>query len=238
MHGRDTEAAVEIVLVYLLESLEYLRDHAVRKMGDCRGTNLTAECQEKGYLVHEEDIGRQKNFLVEFQQLRGDSYKILGHWSRLAPSGLSFQRRNVLPPDFVGDIDVLDRNRAVLDLVALNHPFEICQGWVAQRCIQCSGGFCILYLPLRETLLVLGKHGSVKVNTAEKLPETKEEETTVEQDPDEAQQKDSAEETLIETAEEPKKDEPVDDGLQLDPDEEDDLGEEEEVLTLRNSGMS
>jgi hypothetical protein len=44
----------------------------------------------------------------------------------------------------------------ILDLVALNNPFEILHGWIAQSLVQSLCGIHTLDLPLRKTFLVLG----------------------------------------------------------------------------------
>ncbi len=72
------------------------------------------------------------------------------------PSGLSFQRSDVLPPNLEGNVDVLDRHRTVLDLVAWNHRLEVLHGREIQRDVQSSRVFCTFDLSLRETFLVLG----------------------------------------------------------------------------------
>jgi hypothetical protein len=46
MHCRDMEATLEILLVHLLENLEYFWNSSVREMVDSRETYLTTKCQE------------------------------------------------------------------------------------------------------------------------------------------------------------------------------------------------
>jgi hypothetical protein len=62
MDSRDAEAAVKIVLVYLLESLEYLRDSSVRQMTNSPETNHTTQRQKKN-LVHKETLSVKKTSL-------------------------------------------------------------------------------------------------------------------------------------------------------------------------------
>jgi hypothetical protein len=47
---------LEIVLIYLLESLEYLDNRPIRKMVDRRETNFPAEGQKERYLVYKKDV--------------------------------------------------------------------------------------------------------------------------------------------------------------------------------------
>lgn len=60
----DAKAAMKIILVDLLESLEYLRNTSVRKMVDRREANLSTQRQEEGNLVDKEDVNRQEYLLV------------------------------------------------------------------------------------------------------------------------------------------------------------------------------
>ena len=101
-------------------------------------------------------IGRQEKLFMELQQLRRNFHEVPSYRIRFTPSGLSFQRGDVLPPDLEGNVDVLDRHWAVLDLVASNHQLKNSHGRVTQRGVQSSRGFCTLDLSRRKTFLVLG----------------------------------------------------------------------------------
>jgi hypothetical protein len=46
VHGLDVETTLEIILIHLFESLEYLRYRAIIEMIDCCEADLTTECQE------------------------------------------------------------------------------------------------------------------------------------------------------------------------------------------------
>jgi predicted metal-dependent TIM-barrel fold hydrolase len=52
MHLREIETMLEIVLVHLLEILEYLRNNYVREVVDIHETYLTTKCQEERNIVH------------------------------------------------------------------------------------------------------------------------------------------------------------------------------------------
>jgi hypothetical protein len=82
------------------------------------------------------------------------------HRNRLAPSGLAFQRCDVLAPNISSRIDILDGRGKILDLVALHHPLEILHGGVAQSLVQSPCELCTLNLSLRETFLVFRNSGS------------------------------------------------------------------------------
>ena len=56
MHRCDAKATMEVVLVYLLECLENLRDSSVREMVDRCEANLVTQCQEKRNLVNKENV--------------------------------------------------------------------------------------------------------------------------------------------------------------------------------------
>jgi hypothetical protein len=56
----DAEAAVEIVMIYFLESLEYFRESSVRQVISCRETNLTSQRQKERNLVHNENVDCQE----------------------------------------------------------------------------------------------------------------------------------------------------------------------------------
>jgi hypothetical protein len=45
--------------------------------------------------------------------------------TRLGPSGLAFQTRNVLAPNPVGTLDVINRHWTVVDLSRHDNPFVI-----------------------------------------------------------------------------------------------------------------
>jgi hypothetical protein len=156
MHRCDAETTMEVVLVYLLECFENLRNSSVRKMIDRREANFATQRQEERNLVDKENIECQENLSVKFQQLRRDLYKVLCHRAGFAPSGLPFQCGDVLPPNLEGNVDILDRHWTVLDLVAPNHPLKILPGRVTEHGVQSSGKLCTLDLSLRETFLVPG----------------------------------------------------------------------------------
>jgi hypothetical protein len=92
---------------------------------------------------------------VELQQLISNLHIDPDHWMHLAPSGLPFQRGDVLAPNLQINIDVLDRHVIVLDLVTENHPLEVLHGQVTQCFVQSLCEFCTLDLPLSESFLVL-----------------------------------------------------------------------------------
>jgi hypothetical protein len=73
---------------------------------------------------------------------------------RIAPSGLPFQRSNVLAPNLGYNINVLNRQGAVLDLITSNYPLEVLHGRVAQGLVHISFDFCTLDLPLGKACLV------------------------------------------------------------------------------------
>jgi hypothetical protein len=56
VHRLDVETTLEIILIHLFESLEYLRYRAIREMIDCCEAYLTTECQEERNLVDKEDV--------------------------------------------------------------------------------------------------------------------------------------------------------------------------------------
>jgi hypothetical protein len=57
VHLLDVETTLEIILIHLFESLEYLRYRAIREMIDCRESDFLTECQEERNLVDKEDVG-------------------------------------------------------------------------------------------------------------------------------------------------------------------------------------
>jgi hypothetical protein len=61
MHRHDMENTLEIVLVHLLESLEYLQNSSVCEVVDSRETYLETKCQEERNLVHKDDACCHKN---------------------------------------------------------------------------------------------------------------------------------------------------------------------------------
>jgi hypothetical protein len=56
VHRFDVETTLEIILIHLFESLEYLRYRVIREMIDCFEADLTTECQEERNLVGKEDV--------------------------------------------------------------------------------------------------------------------------------------------------------------------------------------
>jgi hypothetical protein len=56
VHRLDVETTLEIILIHLFKSLEYLRYRAIRIMIDCREADFSTECQEERNLVDKEDI--------------------------------------------------------------------------------------------------------------------------------------------------------------------------------------
>jgi hypothetical protein len=142
-------------LLEILESLEYLRDSSVCKVVDICKTYPASECQEKRNIVHGEDVSCQKDLFVEFKLLPRNLHIFPGHRMRLAPSGLPFQRGNVLTPHLLRNIYVLNHYGAVPALVTVNHPLEVLHGRVAQGLVHISCEFCTLDLPLSKACLVL-----------------------------------------------------------------------------------
>jgi hypothetical protein len=51
VHRLDVETTLEIKLIHLFKSFEYLRFRAIREMIDCREADFSTECQEKRNLV-------------------------------------------------------------------------------------------------------------------------------------------------------------------------------------------
>jgi hypothetical protein len=47
MQHLDVETTVEIILIHLFKSLEYLRYREIREMIDCREADFTTECHKK-----------------------------------------------------------------------------------------------------------------------------------------------------------------------------------------------
>jgi hypothetical protein len=56
MQCSDAKATLEIALIHLLESLEYLGNRPVRKMVDRRKTNFLAQRQKERDLIHKENV--------------------------------------------------------------------------------------------------------------------------------------------------------------------------------------
>ena len=113
--------------MYILIGIKYSLDYSVGQVVDCSEANLAAVGHEEWYLVYKKDISRQSHVLVEFENGVGHPHKIRCHMSCLGACGLSFEGCNVLAPYFMGCDDVLYRHGAVLNLVALDHPFEVLQ---------------------------------------------------------------------------------------------------------------
>jgi hypothetical protein len=132
----NVEATSEIVLVHLLESLEYLRHSSVREVVDSCETYLATKCQEERNLFQEKYVSCQKNLFVEFQLLLRNLHKVPGHRMRLAPSGFAFQRGDVLSPNLHSNTIVLDSYWEFLDLVSATHLLEVLHGWVTQGLVQ------------------------------------------------------------------------------------------------------
>jgi hypothetical protein len=72
-----------------------------------RETNLTAQRQKERNLVRDENVECQENVLVTLQQNGWNFNKVFCHWLELVPGGLSFQRRNILPPDLDCVVNIL-----------------------------------------------------------------------------------------------------------------------------------
>jgi hypothetical protein len=60
VHHCDMKTTLEIILVNLLESLEYLRHRVVREVIDGCERDIAAKRQEERIIVHKEYISRQK----------------------------------------------------------------------------------------------------------------------------------------------------------------------------------
>ena len=144
MHLGDAKATLEIILIDLLECLENLCHRVVCKMVDCHEAYLLTQHQEEWDLVHKKDISHKEHFLVKVQQLRRDLDSVPCHYIGFAACGLAFQCRNVLPPNLGSNIYILDRHRAVLDLVAPEYPLEILDRWVSECTVESPGGFSCL----------------------------------------------------------------------------------------------
>jgi hypothetical protein len=56
VHRIDVKTTLEIILIHLFKSLEYLRYRVIREMIDCCEADLTTECQEERNLVDKEDV--------------------------------------------------------------------------------------------------------------------------------------------------------------------------------------
>jgi hypothetical protein len=65
VHGCDSKAASEVVLINFLERVEDLRKRSVVEMTDRREAYLSAESQEKRDPVYEKDVDSQENLSVE-----------------------------------------------------------------------------------------------------------------------------------------------------------------------------
>ena len=122
----------------------------------CRETNLSTQRQEEWNLVGKKDVSCQEDLFRQFQQLHRYFHIVLCHRIRFLPGGLPFQRRDVLAPNLGGNIDVFNRNRTVLDLIATNNPLEVLHRRVIERSVHSSCDLCTLDLPLGKTFLVLG----------------------------------------------------------------------------------
>jgi hypothetical protein len=57
VHRLDVETTLEIVLIHLFKSLEYLRNRAILELIYCREAIFLTECQEERNLVDKEDVG-------------------------------------------------------------------------------------------------------------------------------------------------------------------------------------
>jgi hypothetical protein len=65
MHHCDVKTVLETILINLLESLEYLRYHAVYEVIDGCECYLAVKCQEERILVHKEYTSIQKCLCME-----------------------------------------------------------------------------------------------------------------------------------------------------------------------------
>jgi hypothetical protein len=59
------ETTLNIVMIQFFKSLVYLRYRAVREVVDSREIDLMTKRQKESNIVHKEDVGCQKNLLVE-----------------------------------------------------------------------------------------------------------------------------------------------------------------------------
>jgi hypothetical protein len=57
VHRLDVETTLDIILIHLFKSLEYLRYRAIREMIDCREAYFSTECLEERNLVDKEYVG-------------------------------------------------------------------------------------------------------------------------------------------------------------------------------------
>jgi hypothetical protein len=72
VHRRDMETTLDIVLIHLLESLEYLRYSSVHEVVDSYERYLVTTHQEERNLVHEEDVSCQNTSLWSFNNSLGN----------------------------------------------------------------------------------------------------------------------------------------------------------------------
>ena len=155
MYRSNVESSTEVVLVYLLECLKDLGYRPIRKMIDGREIDLPTQGQEKWNLVDKKYIDCHENLLVELQKLRRDLDRVPCHSYRLAASGLSFQRCEILAPYLRGSLGVFDSDRAIFDLIAADDPLEISSRWITKCSVQHSSNSCFLHLSFGIVLHVL-----------------------------------------------------------------------------------
>jgi hypothetical protein len=150
----NTKASLEIQLMNLLVSLEDSVNLLVGQMVDSSETNVAADGEEEWNLVHEEDISCKVDFLVKVQYSLGNFDEVLSHVLRFGPGGLALQSRDVRSPNLMGSLNISQGDRAVLDLIALDDPFEVLQGWILEFGIESSSLFSTLQLTLAVVKLV------------------------------------------------------------------------------------
>jgi hypothetical protein len=73
VHHLDVEIMLEIILIHLFESLEYLQYRAIREMIDCREADFMTEFQEERNIFDKEDVGCLKHLLLKLHYLHGYS---------------------------------------------------------------------------------------------------------------------------------------------------------------------
>ena len=152
---RDVESPIQIVLMDVLISLKNCLGCSVGEVIDCCEVDLSAQGEKEWNLVYKEDVRCQRHFAMEFEEVLGHLHKILGHMSCFRACGLSFEGSYVFAPYFIGRDNVVNGNWAVLDLTALDNPFEVFHGRVSMVGVQSLCKFCSLELSFRKSHFIV-----------------------------------------------------------------------------------
>ena len=148
------KSAVEIEFVYLFVRFEDSLDGSVSKVIDGGETYFSTESEKKWDLVDKEYVRGHGHVAMKFEKVGWYLDKIPCHMSGFDACGLSFESCNVLTPYLVGSDEVFDRHWAVLNLVALEYPFEIFNRRVSKGGIQSPCLLCAFDLSLGKTHLL------------------------------------------------------------------------------------